>query len=260
METLFFVASKLVWALIAPGTWLVAGLLLVLFALWRGRVRLARGMTTGLLGLVLAVAVLPVGETLLRPLETRYPVAPALDAPTGIIVLGGGEQAARSAFWGRPELGEGAERFTAALALARQYPQAQVLFTGGSGALRDVAGHALSGADVAQALFAEQGLARDRLMLERASRNTAENAARSFELVRPAPGERWVLITSAFHMPRAMMSFERAGWTGLIAWPVDFRSAALRRSIGWDFSGHLQTLSTALHEHLGLLAYRLSSR
>jgi len=232
----------------------------VLFALWRGRGGLARAATAGLLVLVLAISVLPLGEVLLRPLETRYPVAPPLDDPTGIIVLGGAEQAARSAVWGRPETGEGAERFTAALALARQHPQARVLFTGGSGALRDIAGSSLSGADVAQAIFAEQGLAPGRLILERRSRNTAENAARSFALVRPARGERWVLVTSAFHMPRAMRSFERAGWPGLVAWPVDFRSAALARGLGWDFAGHLQTLSTALHEHLGLLVYRLSGR
>lgn len=260
MDTLFFVLAKLVWALIAPGTWLVAGLILVLVALRRGRIGLARGVAAVLLGFVLVISTLPLGEALLRPLETRYPVAPALDDPTGIIVLGGGEHAARSDFWGRPELGEGAERFTAALALARQYPQARVLFTGGSGALRDIAGRALSGADVAAAVFAEQGLDPDRLVLERASRNTAENAIRSIDLVQPVAGERWVLITSAFHMPRAMASFERAGWTGLVAWPVDFRSAALRRGIAWDFSGHLQTLSTALHEHLGLVAYRLSNR
>jgi len=261
METLFFVASKLVWAAIAPGTWFLIGLALVLFGLWRGQLRLARGATVVMLLLVVLIGVLPVGAALLRPLESSYPVDPPLDAaPAGIIVLGGGESAARSAFWGRPELNEGADRFTAALALARRFPQARVLFTGGSGALRDVAGQALSGADVAEVFFVEQGLDPMRLMLESASRNTAENAVRSFELVRPGAEARWILVTSAFHMPRAMASFERAGWPALVPWPVDFRSAALHRGVGWNFAAHLQALETALHEYVGLLVYRLTGK
>lgn len=259
MDTLFFVLSKLAWTILNPGTWLAVGLALVVLALWRGWLRLARRAAILTLAFVLLVATLPVGQLLLRPLETRFPVAPDMPAPTGIIVLGGGEHIARSAYWRRPELNAAAERFTATMALARQYPGARIIFTGGSGALRDL-GNKASGANVARAFFAEQGLDPDRLTLESRSRNTAENATRSFDLVRPDPSQRWVLITSAFHMPRAMASFTRAGWTGITPWPVDFRSARIRLGFDWSFVAHLRVLDTALREYLGLVAYRLTRR
>ncbi|MCL1629958.1 YdcF family protein [Roseibaca sp. V10] len=259
MNTLFFILSKLVWGALNPGTWLVIGLALVILGLWRGWLRLARGAALVTLCFVVLVSVVPIGQILLRPLETRYPVGPDMPAPTGIIVLGGGEHIARSAFWKRPELNNAAERFTATMALARQYPDARVIFTGGSGALGDL-GNTVSGATVARAFFAEQGLDPDRLTLEGASRNTAENATRSFDLIQPEPSQRWVLITSAFHMPRAMNSFTRAGWTGITPWPVDFRSAAIRFRLTWSFVEHLPVLNTALREYLGLLAYRVTGR
>lgn len=259
MDTVFFILSKLAWGVLNPGTWLIFGLLTVVLGLWRGWLRMARIAAFATLAFVLLVSTVPVGEILLRPLETRYPVAPDMPVPDGIIVLGGGGNIARSAFWGRPELNDGADRFTAALALARQYPDAKVIFTGGSGALRDL-GKPASGASVAQAFFSEQGLPAERLTLESASRNTAENAARSFEMIQPRPSQRWVLVTSAFHMPRAMASFERAGWTGITPWPVDFRSAALGLRLRWAFVDQLTILDIALREYLGLLVYRLTGR
>ena len=259
MNTLLFVLSKLLWAVLSPGTWLVVGLGLIILGLWRNWLRLARMAALLTLSFVLLVSLFPIGDLLLRPLEGRYPVAPTISAPDGIIVLGGGESIARSNFWGRPEMNDGAERFTAAIALARQYPDAQILFTGGSGALYDLNSMA-SGAAIAEIFFIEQGLPPERLMLEARSRNTSENATYSFDLVKPDPAEAWVLVTSAFHMPRAMASFARAGWTNITPWPVDFRSAAIEPRPKWAFANHLKTLDTALREYLGLMVYQLTSR
>ena len=257
-DTVFFVIAKLGGVLIRPDSWLVLGLALTVWGLWRARLRLAwrAGLVTFLAALLLAVV--PLGEMLLRPLETRYPVRPDLDDIAGIIVLGGGEDAARTALWDQVQLNEGGERFTEALYLARQHPQARVLFTGGSGALRDVAGGGLSGAMVAERFFDEQGLTRAEF--ERDSRNTAENARASFAMVDPQPGETWVLVTSAFHMPRSMRSFDAAGWPDVVAWPVDFRTRPGQRGLGWNLSGNLARLDTALREHLGGLAYRMAGR
>ena len=79
-------------------------------------------------------------------------------------------------------------------------------------------------------------------------------------LIKPADGERWVLVTSAFHMPRAMASFRRAGWRGITPYPVDFRSAAFRDQISWDLTEHLRELNIAVKEYLGLAAYGLLKR
>lgn len=97
-------------------------------------------------------------------------------------------------------------------------------------------------------------------MLEGQSRNTAENARLSLSLATPAPGETWVLVTSAFHMPRAMRSFEVAGWPVLVAWPVDYRTARFGDGIGWNLTYNLTVLDTAFRELVGQLAYRLTGR
>jgi uncharacterized SAM-binding protein YcdF (DUF218 family) len=210
--------------------------------------------------MLVVLSVLPLGDLLLQPIERRYPANPSLDVVDGIIVLGGGEDARASADWGQVQLKEGAERFTAAMELARRFPEAQLLFTGGSGALRDVAGAATSEASIAERFFLAQGIAPERLLLEGQSRNTAENARLSLTLADPAPDETWVLVTSAFHMPRAMRSFDAAGWDGLVAWPVDYRTSGFGDRIGWDLTQNLSVLNTAIREHVGMLAYRFTGR
>jgi uncharacterized SAM-binding protein YcdF (DUF218 family) len=199
VDTLFFMASKVIWGLLRPDAWIVIGAGLTFGALmfgWRRIAKVAAGTT---FAFVLLLAVVPVGDMVLRPLETRYPASPALTHNiTGIIVLGGSEQAGLSARWDQVVLNEGGERFIGAMALARQHPQARVVFTGGSGALGDAGRTSGSNAAVAERFFIEQGLDPARLTLEGASRNTAENAAQSLALIAPAPDETWVLVTRPF--------------------------------------------------------------
>jgi uncharacterized SAM-binding protein YcdF (DUF218 family) len=260
VDTVFFIASKLIGALLRPDTWIVIALAGIMLSLVTACRRAALAISSITLSLLVALSILPLGDLLLQPIERRYPANPGLDAIDGIIVLGGGEDARASAYWGQMQLNEGAERFTAALALARRIPEAQVLFTGGSGALRDLAGATTSEASMAERFFLAQGVAANRLLLEGQSRNTAENARLSLALADPEPGETWVLITSAFHMPRAMRSFEAAGWPGVVAWPVDYRTSRFTDGIGWDLTRNLSVLTTAIREHVGQLAYRLTGR
>jgi len=238
MDTVFFVASKLIGALLRPDTWIVIALACIVLALILQRRR----------------------TSLWISIERRYPANPSLDAVDGIIVLGGGEDARASAYWGQVQLKEGAERFTTATELARRFPEAQVLFTGGSGALRDVAGAVTSEASIAERFFLAQGIVPERLLLESQSRNTAENARLSLTLADPGPIETWILVTSAFQMPRAMRSFDAAGWDGLVAWPVDYRTSGFGDGIGWDLIHNLSILRTAIREHAGQIAYRLTGR
>ncbi len=259
MDTAFFVASKVIGELLRPDTWILIALATVVFALVTQRRRFALWVSSLTLAMLLSLTILPFGELLLQPIENTYPAQPHLSQVDGIIVLGG-EDARASAFWGQIQFNEGGDRFAAGLPLARRLPDAPLLFAGGSGALRDVAGAAVSEASVAEQFFLEQGIDRDRLLLEDRSRNTAENARLSFELAAPADGETWVLITSAFHMPRAIRSFEAAGWQSLVAWPVDYRTAQFSDRIGWDLTRNMQNLQTAIREHVGQIAYRLSRR
>lgn len=260
MDTIFFVFSKLAGFLVGAETWIVVFQLLLLVAIllrWR---RLALWLSALSAAFFLSFSIFPLGDLLLQPIEKAYPTNPPLDQVDGIIVLGGGEDSSASAFWGQMQLNDGGERYTEALALARRFPEARLLFTGGHSALRDVKGASLSEADLAGQFFIAQGIAPERLILEGRSRNTAENARLSLALAKPAPGETWVLVTSAFHMPRAMRSFEAAGWRGVTPWPVDYRTGSFARGTGWDLYKNLKVLDTAAHELVGLLAYRLTGK
>ena len=260
MDTLFFIAAKLVGALLRLETWLLLGLAGTLWFVARRRPRAALRLGGALFALLVAITVFPLGAPLVQRIERSFPAHPPLTRVDGIIVLGGAEDAASTAAWQQVQLNDAAERFTAALALARRFPDARVLFTGGSGRLRDLGGTANNEAGVAERFFTEQGIVAPRLLLEGASRNTAENARLSREVAQPQPGETWVLVTTAYHMPRAMRSFVAAGWTGLVPYPVDYRTGRFADGMGWDLAGHLQLLNVAIRETVGQLAYRFTGR
>ncbi len=252
-----FVFSKIVWLLIQPANLLLllllAGLLLGLTP-WRRAGRWLTGLAA--LGFA-AVAILPMGDWLIQPLEQRFPAPDGLpERVDGIIVLGGAVGVAGTVAYGRPALNGHAERMTEFIALARRYPAAKLVFTGGDATL--LGDGKVTEADVARFLFETIGPAPDRVIYESESRNTFENAINSKRLVAPADGERWLLVTSAFHMPRAVGVFRKAGWT-VEPYPVDYKS---RRRPGLRFSlaGGLSKLHYATHEWIGMIAYRLMDR
>ncbi len=256
-DTAFFLAAKLAGLLIRPDVWLATLVTLTCVAVWAGRGRWLALITVVF---VLAVGIVPFGDFLLARFEARYPAAPQVAEPTGIILLGGGEDTNAARRWGGAQISDSGDRFTEAMALARRFPEARVVFTGGSGALRNLGTYGGTQAGIAEDLLLSLGLSRDRLTLETRSRNTAENASLTHALIAPEAGERWILVTSAFHMPRAMRSFKRAGWPGLVPWPVDFRSERLRDGLGWNLAENLDQLNTAMKETVGLLAYRVAGR
>ncbi len=256
METLFFVVSKLFWLVARPESWLVLLLVIGLWFLRRGRVAAAHKLFLSALLLVLVIGLVPVGQLLIRPMEMRFPAAPDISAPMGIIILGGGEDARMSAASGLPELNAAGERLILGLSLAQAFPEAQLIFTGGSASLVD---QRISGADGAQKLFARFEIADSRITLEPSARNTAENATRTYELVEDATLGPWVLVTSAFHMPRSVGSFCAAGWRDMILYPVDYRAVDFEW-LSWSFAENLDLLNIAIKEWVGLVAYSVTGR
>lgn len=209
--------------------------------------------------LVVVGGILPVSTWLIRPLEERFQ-RPDLTGRTvdGILILGGGEDARVAAARGTHALNMAGERMTEGVALARRYPNAKVLFTGGSTAI--LRAHAYE-ADAAGRILGDLGVDSGRVMLDRQARNTAENAAYAKELANPQPGELWLLVTSAWHMPRAMGLFRKAGFD-VVPWPVDYRTAG--PGDAWTlFSSPgegLTRLEAALREWFGMAFNRLSGR
>jgi len=261
----FFVVAKLAGVALKVETWLLLVALVAFWAGLRNRGRLQQYASGILVAALLGSGFFPLGDLMLEPIEARIPAPEGLGAIDGIVVLGGGEDMLASRYWARPELGDGGDRHIVALALARQYPEARVLFTGGSGRLRDV-GSDLGGrglmteAEISQQLFTGQGIAPERLLFESRSRNTSENARFGHALVSPRTDERWALITSAFHMPRAVQSFAAAGWVDVIPVPVDYRSRAWTDGLGWNLPRNLTLMNIAIREWVGLFAYAATGR
>ncbi|MDX6750019.1 YdcF family protein [Geminicoccaceae bacterium 1502E] len=247
-----FLLGKLAWLVIRPSNFL---LLLALAGLLAGRRPAGRLLLALSVGTMALVTVLPVGLAVMRPLEERFAAPDGYpETVDGIVVLGGGIDLGTSASRGQPVLKEPAERFAALTELARRYPGARVVFTGGSG---EIGPAATSEAAVMRDYVRRQGLDPGRVAFESESRNTSENARLTAELVRPQPGERWLLVTSAGHMPRAVGAFRAAGWDP-VPWPVDYRTTASHELIQpVSLATRLSQLDDAAHEWAGLLYYRL---
>ncbi len=258
---MFFVVSKIAGiVLFHPLNFLLfLGLLGLLLTLTR-YARIGRFVAVLAAVLLLVAAFSPLSALLLRPLEDRFPQPPAdMLAPTGIVVLGGALDEDLGLARGQPTLTEAAARLTSGIALALRYPQARLVFTGGSANLDF--GTAAEEAAGVRALWLSLGMPAQRMTFENRSRNTYENATMTRAIVQPKPGERWLLVTSAAHMPRSVSIFRHVGWE-MIAYPVDYRTFGNARdarptTLALD---SLRRLDAALHEWAGLLAYRLTGK
>jgi uncharacterized SAM-binding protein YcdF (DUF218 family) len=257
----FFIASKIFWMLASPIILLLFVALCGLLLCKGGRVRFARALGLAAILVLLATAALPLDGLIIGPLENRFPLPPAdMAPPTGIIVLGGAIDDEASAARGETVFDEGGGRITEAVILAKRYPQARVVYTGGTASLAP--GASSTEALRARELMGQLGVAPERITIEDKSRNTDENARFTAAIVHPEPSQRWVVVTSAFHMPRAMGVFEKAGFHP-IAYPVAFYTLGrwpndLRLS--FDPARSLRILELAVHEWIGLAAYWASGR
>jgi len=259
---MFFWLSKIGWMLISPIT--VILILLSLggfFALvrWRrtGFVFIATGF------LIFAVSGLtPIGHIAVTHLENRFPQPRVLpDQVAGIVVLGGLIDPRVSAARRSVSVNGAIERLIAAGELAEAFPGVPIIYTGGSGALLATEDRE---ADHVIGLAGRLGISESRLILERNSRNTFENAVFSKAIINPGAekssnAKPWVLVTSAAHMSRAVGVFRKQGWT-VLAYPVDYATEGDRRgafspgmeAVGW--------MTRGLYEGVGLIAYYFTGK
>jgi uncharacterized SAM-binding protein YcdF (DUF218 family) len=205
----------------------------------------------------LAVLVLPVQQWAVLPLENRFPRPTPPEHVDGVVVLGGALDMFVSADRGIPSLNAAAERMTELVTLARRYPDAKIVFSGGYASLLS---GGMAEADVARQLLTQLGVPEGRVLFDSQARDTFDNAVFSKALAKPQPGETWLLVTSAVHMPRSVAIFRKAGWP-VVPWPVayetalDFWVAAFAALANKD-----QVLEDAGHEWSGLLVYWLEGR
>ena len=256
---MFFVLSKTLGTMLLPINFLIGiGVLGAILLLTRCA-RFGRRLLVVSVVLLALCGFSPIGRLLILPLEQRFPAwDPSRGAPDGIVVLGGSIDEDLSAARGRTVMPRAADRIVAAAELARQYPKARVVFSGGSANL--LFDDSIKEADFALATLENLGVSKERLTAERLSRNTVENAEFVKAVISPRPGERWLLVTSAFHMPRSVGLFRKAGFP-VEAYPVDWRAS---RSHAFQFSSvavqGLERTDIAVREWIGLAAYRLTGK
>lgn len=257
---MFFFLSKTLGIMLLPANFLIGagvfgGVLLATRLAFVGRRLLIAAVV-----LLAACGFSPFGNWLLYPLEQRFPPWDAAQGtPDGIIVLGGSIDPELSVAHGRAALTHAADRMIAAAILARRYPNARIVFTGGNANL--VSDDTAKEADYALSLFESLGIPKERLTMERRSRNTQENAEFSKALINPKQGERWLLVTSAYHMPRSVGLFRKAGFA-VEPYPVDWRvgNAANLLTFSAVASEGLERTDIAVREWIGLTAYWVTGK
>ena len=258
LNTIYFWLSKLIWYLIAP----LNLILIVLVVVWICQLLKFKKVAGILFSYVIIslifLSLFPVGNWLLEPLEDRYTSSPMLPGKIeGIIVLGGSIDPGLSHYWGQVETGGAIERELTFLHLAKKYPEAKLIYTGGSSSLVH---HEFKEADEAEKFFEYLDFDTSRIMFDRDARNTYENARLTIDKFNPEMKLPWVLITSAYHMPRSMGTFCALGWK-VIPYPVDHRTQNNSlTSVEFNLTGHMLDINLAIHEWLGLYVYYLTGK
>ncbi len=251
-----FLISKLVGFVLLPSNFIgIVGGLGLLSLLLRG-IRLGRSLLAIAALMLIVAGWSPLGGIALTVLEDRFP-QPSLSGPvSGIVMLGGGVDTHITTERGLPALNDAGERVASVGQLALRFPEARLLLSGGASHL--IESEPVTESAIAADILSGLGVPRQRIELEERSRNTCENATESVLVAKPQPGETWLLVTSASHMPRAVACFRAAGFP-VVPYPVDFRVREIGR-LGLprvSLAQGLETLDLAAHEWVGLIGYRL---
>jgi uncharacterized SAM-binding protein YcdF (DUF218 family) len=251
-----FIFSKVLGPVSSPDNavllLLLLGVVAAMGSRWRG-VGLRLCLLSALL--LLVVAIFPVGEWLLVPLENRFPPA-HLAHVGGILLLAEVEQPQMTEMRGQPVTYMSASNYFVFANLVRAWPDAKLAFSGGSGALLFKFHVKSTNSDVARQLLNTLGISTERVVFEDSSRTTHENAVMSAALIHPGK-EVWLLVASANHMPRSIACFREAGWNIYPAPANYLTDGQFSSRLGFDLAGHLMQISIAAHEYLGLVAYWL---
>jgi uncharacterized SAM-binding protein YcdF (DUF218 family) len=250
----------LLWSFLSPSQLLLACVVLGSAALVLGRRRAGKVLLgVGASGLFL-FGFLPTASYVANPLETRFPQPDLPKQITGIVLLSGAERPTASVTYAEPQVSAHGGRYITMLRLATRFPTARIVFTGGPRTKPGrMAGETQTA--VARQILSSIGIEAARLTFDERSTDTCANAFNTYALVKPKPGENWVVVTSAIHMPRAIACFRAAGWPAVIPQPADYGSVVGHWDSGsFQMARNLELLDVATHEWVGLAYYRLAGR
>ena len=253
-----FFLSKFLWSIINPFN-------IILFFIFIGIVlhfflknKLYKFCYFIALLIFIFIAIMPTGNLLYFQLEKKFHTTASLPSEIdGILILSGATDPPLTKEYNLIHLNGSAERLIESIFLMNKYPKAKVIFSGGSGAIHD---QNLTHSYVAKKFYKQLNINIRNIVFESKSRNTYENILYSLKIANPSSDEKWILITSAFHMTRAMNISEKLDWK-IIPYAVDFRAG---KKFSWkptiSFFGNISAMQSASHEWIGLIAYYFMGR
>jgi uncharacterized SAM-binding protein YcdF (DUF218 family) len=247
--------SKLTSFIWDPGSWVILFVLLAVLLL-RSRVELRKrlGRRSAILAVLLFIGFSWVAPAnyLISQLELEHSPPASMVGFDGVIILGGAIVSPRTRDTYLPPLASAAERVVEPVALLAKYPQMRALFLGGDARITD---QPAPEADAAKIHFERLGVDMSRMRFESLSRNTYENAMRGRDLAGIDANAKWLLVTSAWHMPRALATFQKSGWN-VSAYPVDYFAPASIQWFDFNTAAGFAAWELFIRESAGLLIYR----
>ncbi|MBR0557525.1 YdcF family protein [Ciceribacter sp. L1K23] len=252
-----FLLSKISWLAIQPLSVAFALLFIGTVLLWLTFRRSALICLSSAVVILFVTLFTTAGAFGLQALEGIFPrSSEGSEDVSCMIVLGGALETEVSTARGRLEFTQAADRFLEMARLATAFPDARIVVSGGDGSF---SGTYMGDAEASAVFLRGLGIDASRVIRETSSRTTHENVENTKEMVEKLALPPCLLITSAFHMPRSVGLFRKAGLE-VVPWPVDYRTSG-KVSLRLDFTqptANAQLTSTAVREWLGLAAYRLS--
>ena len=256
-SAMMFILSKIFWYVATPGNFFLIVALLGTLRLAFTRRRRGLGLVLIGIGGLAAVTILPISSWAIAPLENRFPQPILPEQIEGIVVLGGGVNPTIADARQQISVPEASERLFEAVSLARRYPTARIIVSGGEASIIP---KGLSEANAMRNVLIEAGVNSARIETESTSRNTYENAVNTHQLAQPKPDEKWLLVTSGWHMPRAVGCFRNVGWA-VLPYPVDYRTTKeIGNLANFVMVKEFLRLDLATKEWIGLFVYRLLGR
>lgn len=246
------------WQLINLDIILIFCAILSGILIWSKWWKISRIFVTFFSIFIFITGVSPLPDLLMTYLENRYPQPKKIDKDVkGFIIVGFGIDRRISEARHTPTFNCAAERVTYLVELANQYPDKKIVFTAGN----PENGSKVTIASVAKDFYKNMTGKEppSNIIFDDKSETTFQCAENTYNLIHPEPEDKWVLVTSAAHLPRAMGAFQSVGWKKLIPYPIDYRTTG-QYNINFGFSIYhgLMTWSIVTYEIIGILYYRLT--
>ena len=253
-----FYLSKILWLLINPFNILIFLFLIIILFFYLKKNKFAYFLFIIFLAYLISFGILPTGKLLLHSLEKNYHTNFLFpEKVDGILILSGSTNPFLTNQFNQISLNGSAERLTESIKLIKKYSNAKIIFSGGSGSIKYPE---LKHAKVANDFFIQMGLSTNNIIFEDRSRNTHENIIFSRKIVNPKINEKWIIVTSAFHMNRSIFIGEKNNWK-FIPYAVDFKTMKKFRFVpNLYLLSNINSFQQGSHEWLGLISYYLMNR